>query len=100
MPRGNFACRVDANQKEIVSILRQLGASVLMLHKVGFGCPDILVGFNGKNALVEIKDGNNPPSQQKLTALEEQFFLSWSGQVSLIKNAEEALGLIQAMREW
>ncbi len=39
--------KVDANQKEIVDTLRQLGAGVLVLSGVGDGAPDIAAGFPG-----------------------------------------------------
>ncbi len=35
--------------------LRQAMAEVEHLHMVGKGCPDILVGYKGKNVLLEIK---------------------------------------------
>ena len=38
------APRVDRNHSEIVDALRQAGASVQSLVKVGDGCPDLLVG--------------------------------------------------------
>lgn len=47
--------RTDSNQKAIVSILRELGASVELLHNVGSGCPDLLVGWRGKCWLLEVK---------------------------------------------
>ena len=39
------AARVDANQPEIVKALRGVGATVQHLHKVGQGCPDLMVGW-------------------------------------------------------
>lgn len=44
---------VDANQPEIVAALHAVGATVQHLHEVGHGCPDILVGFRGKNYLID-----------------------------------------------
>ena len=52
--------RVDANQKKIVSQLREIGCSVLHTHQLGKGAPDIIVGYNNLNYLVEIKDGDKP----------------------------------------
>jgi len=69
------AKRVDANQKEIVKALRDRGASVLHLHQVGGGCPDILVGYAGYNFLIEIKDGTKPPSKQKLNVTQQEWHL-------------------------
>jgi hypothetical protein len=39
------ASKVDANQREVVAALRGAGASVQLLHAVGEGCPDLLVGI-------------------------------------------------------
>jgi hypothetical protein len=87
---GNFAKRVDENQKEIVKAFREIGASVQILSDVGKGCPDLLIGFAGRNWLIEIKNGNKPPSQQQLTEKEQQFFNTWRGQVCIIRSIEQA----------
>jgi Holliday junction resolvase len=51
------AAKIDANQEQIVSALRAAGATVQSLAAIGNGCPDLLVGFNRKTLLMEIKDG-------------------------------------------
>lgn len=86
--------RVDANQAEIVARLKAVGATVLHLHTVGGGCPDIAVGYRGKNWLIEIKDGSKPASERRLTRHEREFFEMWRGQMSVVESAEEALALI------
>ena len=86
--------RVDANQPQIVAALRKMGATVLHLHTIGHGCPDILVGHRGKNALVEIKDGEKPPSAQKLTPDEAAFHAEWRGQVAVINSVNDAIAFI------
>ena len=83
--------KVDINQKEIVSQLRKIGCSVLHLHTIGRGAPDILVGKNGVNYLFEIKDGTKTASQKKLTPDEVDFHESWRGQVTIIENIEQAI---------
>ena len=86
--------RTDSNQTQLVKDLRSLGCSVLILSNVGKGCPDILIGLNGKNLLLEIKDGSKPPSKRKLTEHEAKFFNTWKGQVALVSSFDEALKLI------
>ncbi len=49
-----YASKVDANQKRIVKMLRDLGCSVAYLHEVGSGVPDLLVGYGAKNYLLEV----------------------------------------------
>jgi Holliday junction resolvase len=79
--------RTDANQKQIVSELRDIGCSVFVLSSVGKGCPDILVGYRGKNYLFEIKLTH----KHKLTAAESDFRDNWRGDVTIITSFEEAL---------
>lgn len=83
--------KVDANQKLMVAALRKAGYSVLHLHTLGKGAPDILVGGNGSNYLFEIKDGTKTKSQKKLTPDEIEFHDTWRGQVAIIENIEQAL---------
>jgi hypothetical protein len=86
--------RVDANQKEIVEAFRKLGATVLHLHQIGQGCPDILVGYQGSNYLVEIKDGAKSPSHRKLTDDQKTFHSKWNGQVCIINSINEIKPLL------
>lgn len=86
------AAKVDTNQAEIVEALRRVGASVLLLHRVGQGCPDALCGFRGANVLIEIKAGRG-----ELTDDEMEFFNGWNGQVAVVRTIEEALRLIGAV---
>jgi hypothetical protein len=85
------AAAVDANQPEVVKALRRVGATVQHLHTVGKGCPDILVGYQGQNFLLEIKDGNKPPSRRKLTDDEAAWHEAWRGEVWTVHSADEAL---------
>lgn len=84
--------KVDANQKQIVDALRKIsGVTVFSTHTIGKGVPDIVVGYCGVNYLFEIKDGSKPPSQQKLTPMEETFFDTWKGQVKLVSCLDDIL---------
>jgi hypothetical protein len=87
--------KVDANQPEIVRALREAGASILHLHQLGQGAPDLLIGFRGHNILMEIKDPTQKPSQRKLTEDEIEFHNSWAGFVKVVETAHEALRLIE-----
>ena len=90
------AARVDANQGEIVKALRALGFSVFDASSLGGGFPDIVVGKRGVNHLMEIKDGNKPPSARNLTPKEAQFFNLWQGEATVINSLEEALKVLHA----
>ena len=93
------AARVDANQAEIVDALRGVGASVQPLHAVGAGCPDLLVGFMGYNWLMEVKDGDKPPSARKLTKDQIKWHGEWQGQACIVENAEQALYLLDELKK-
>ena len=45
----------DETHVAIVAALVAAGCSVIELHAVGGGCPDVLVGCRGYNYLLEIK---------------------------------------------
>lgn len=89
-----MAKKVDANQKAIVAAMRRMGATVLHLHTIGKGCPDIAVGYRKKNFLFEIKDGSNVPSKRKLTPDEIEFHESWRGQVTVIESVDDAINIL------
>ena len=91
------AARIDSNQVEIVAALRALGCTVQSLAGVGQGCPDLLVGRNGRNYLLEIKDGSKPPSARALTTQEIIWLTGWKGQAFVINNVEEAIAAVGAV---
>ncbi len=88
------AARIDANHNKIVALLRKCGASVQSLAGIGSGCPDLLIGWQGKNILAEVKDGSKCPSAQKLTPHENEWHLKWGGQVVVINSEHDALRII------
>lgn len=89
------AAKIDDNQKAIVNVLRQMGASVQSLAATGKGCPDLLVGYHGINYLMEIKDGDKVLSKQKLTIDQEHWHSLWRGSVHVVKSVDEALKILQ-----
>jgi hypothetical protein len=88
------AAKVDANQKEIVEALRSIGATVQHLHAVAQGCPDLLVGRQGVNYLLEIKDGAKPPSGRKLTSDQVVWHSLWQGAAVVVKSVDEAIAAV------
>lgn len=94
------ASKVDANQDQIVNVLRAYGATVQSLATVGNGCPDLLVGYQGKTLLMEIKDGNKMPSKKKLNDLQTNWHTNWrGGALALVDSAESALRMIRTLNE-
>ena len=92
------AARVDATQAEIVAALRAGGAYVWIS-----GLPlDLIVGFQGKTALVECKTkiGLRKPKPAKHTKLQVEFMREWTGDtVATVTDAEGALRLLEVMKE-
>ena len=84
------AARVDANQEAIVTALRNAGAFVWII-----GLPvDLLVGYQQQTYLVEIKT----TSKKRLTKLQADFFLKWTGGLLYrIDSPEAALRMIEEM---
>jgi hypothetical protein len=94
MSKNRYSARADANQPDIVRELRKLGCSVSTGHD------DILIGYNGKNYWIEIKDpvktvlkdgswraGALKDSQLKL--MDE-----WRGQYDVAHSLEQILEII------
>lgn len=80
----------DANQKQIVSDLLDLGfVTVQDLKAVGGGCPDLLIGIGGRNYLCEIKNGDLPPSSQKLRDSQVDWHRDWRGSVYVFNNSKD-----------
>jgi len=84
--------RTDGNQAAIVRALREAGASVVSLASVGGGVPDLLVGRNGVNFLVEVK--NLAGRRLRFTPAERKFMDTWRGQVYVVTDAIQALELL------
>jgi hypothetical protein len=60
------AAKVDSNQPDIVYHLRKAGATVIITSQLK-NAFDLLVCFDGSTYIVEVKDGEKPPSARKLT---------------------------------
>lgn len=88
------ANRIDANQNDIVAALREAGAFVRIVSQ-GDGLPDLLVGYRGETLLMEVKDGDKPPSKRSLTDAEADFFANWTGgRLAVVKSPVEAVAML------
>lgn len=97
--------RADRNQKAIAEALTAAGCTVVLLHTVGGGCPDLLVGVHDETWLVEIKTPEEAArlargtSHNKETAARQQEWAKrWRGAPPLVvhsaSDALQALGLM------
>ncbi len=88
-----YAARTDSTQAAIVEALRKAGCSVLLLHRVGQGCPDVLAGKDNRNVLIEVKS-----ERGTLTPAEVAWLRDWRGQAAVCYTVDDALRAIGAMR--
>ena len=86
--------KADANQAEIIRVLKDCGYSVEDLHSVGGGCPDLLVGGKGENWLLEVKNKN---ANGKLNKKQIEWFGDWRGQRAVVTSPEDALRVVGAI---
>jgi hypothetical protein len=94
-----FARRTDGNQQIIVRGLRRVpGCSVFDASRIGAGFPDLVVGYGGKNYLIEIKNPKQAPSRRRLRAEQSQFGLSWRGQYSVAETLDDCLSILGVIR--
>lgn len=91
MSRGVQRARVDGNHAEIVKALRQAGIGATSTASVGNGFPDIVASFRTVTVLLEVKDGDKPPSKQALTADEKRFHDNWPGEIHIVNSSEAAV---------
>lgn len=84
------AARVDTASADIERALKQIGASVEpKLSRIGQGVPDLLVGWRGRNVLLEVKTGTG-----KLTTDETQWSEKWAGQYAVVRTPDEAIDAV------
>lgn len=84
----------DGNHTAIVRRLREAGRSVLELHALGKGAPDILVGWGGNTMLMEIKNPDSVKGGHNKVVAKGQaaFRATWKGcKVLVVTSPEEAL---------
>ena len=95
------AARVDGNHVEVIeSLLSVAGVTVHSLAGVGCGCPDLLVGAEGKTYLVEVKDGEKCPSHRTLTPDQVKWIGEWRGSpVVILMDASKALSWARRIAE-
>lgn len=89
-----IASRRDANERRVIDALRACGAYVKQINDAG--AFDLLVYYRGRTLLLEVKDGDKPPSARALTPAEAKFHAEWPGQNLHIVNSEhEALDILK-----
>jgi hypothetical protein len=78
---SNSSSKRDSNHAEVCDSYRAAGWTVLDLHAVGKGCPDILIAKRGFTCLVEIKAGKN-----KLEESQIEWHSRWNGVIFVVRD--------------
>ena len=95
MSQNRWSAKNDSNQAEIVKDLRKLGISVMLFKH------DIIIGFRGKNYLIEIK--NPEYAQSKKTGKvkesskrdsQKKLDIEWQGQRGYCFTLDDVLRVI------
>lgn len=86
----------DATQDGIRDALVAAGATVQDLSRIGTGVPDLLVGYAGRNYLIECKSPTGVKHQTGLRATQAVWHFRWEGQVAIASDADQALAIIGA----
>lgn len=85
-----YARRKDKNHGEVVSAFRALGCSVLVVDCSQANAPDLLVGRNGVDQLVEVKPQSNVKRTSQLRPGQAAFAASWKGRrVDVARNLDD-----------
>jgi Holliday junction resolvase len=93
------APRTDRTQAAIVALLRASGFSVHSLAGQAGGCPDLVAGRHGVTHLIEVKDGERPPSQRRLTPDQVRWHRAWLGApVVILSDLDEAAQWVTAIQ--
>lgn len=90
--------RVDRNEAEIAAAFEKIGATVEhILSDSKGGIPDLLVGFQGRNYLIEVK----VPKEGRLSEIQKVWRDDWSGgKPFVIRSVEDVIlwaGLVSCL---
>ena len=86
------ARKVDKSQSAIVKAFRACGASVEVLSDVGRGVPDLLVGFRGRNWLIEVKEPG-----EGLTLSQMVWHEKWQGRTFIVRGVDDVPVVLKQM---
>ena len=92
------AARRDEGERLIIDGLRAVGVWVHSLNAKNI--PDLLVGYRSRLILLEVKDGNKPPSRRKLRPGQRDLADQLKGfpvfKVESLDDAFRALGIMKS----
>jgi hypothetical protein len=81
------AAKPDANQHALVEALKKIGAKCFYIKEP----VDLLVGYRGRNLLLEVK---NREGKNRITKAQAEFLATWPGDVQVVWSVEEAISAV------
>lgn len=84
------AARTDDNQHELVEALKKIGAKCYFIGKP----VDLLVGFRGRNLLLEVKRQDKRGQESAITKEQRDFIETWPGDVQIVHSIDEAINAV------
>lgn len=73
--------------------LRAIGCSVVSLHRVGSGCPDLAVGYRGQTYFLEVKIPG-----ERLNLIQKEWHEKWRGHAAVVDSVEQAIFVVTSGR--
>ena len=96
---SRYARKKDKNHGTIISCLRGLGCSVLVIDCSQANAPDICFGRSGVDQLAEIKPPSNVARTSQLREGQVKFAASWNGRaVVVLRTVEDGERVVREMR--
>lgn len=93
---SRVAAKVDANQKELVS---RINNEIYGATAVSIGKPlDILVGFQGRNYLIEIKNPDGKDMRGPSWETQKAFMASWEGQSAVCRTFDDVIATLLGLK--
>jgi len=89
------AAKIDGTHREIVDALVKMGATVLPLHTVGNGCPDIAVSIGNRWHMIEIKNGKL--AGWELTDAQKKFRIKHTAPVYILDSVDTAIAWLNKL---
>ena len=95
-----YAARKDANHADVVTALRDAGASVIDTSRMGSGFPDLIIGYAGKTMLMEIKNTQTSYGKRGLNDNQVRWRDAWlGGPYSVVDGCESAIRALLTLEQ-
>jgi hypothetical protein len=88
---AHYARKRDGNHRDVITALRQIGATTIDLADLGRGRPDIGCWYRDRFFLLEVK---NPKGRNRVEPGQADWLASWPGPAAVVRSAEEAIRVV------